>query len=31
MDVRVVRPDSVERCDVGDIKVLLEQPETIVW
>jgi Mg2+ and Co2+ transporter CorA len=31
MDVRAVRPDGVERCDVGDIKALLDQPETIVW
>jgi Mg2+ and Co2+ transporter CorA len=31
MDVRAVRPDGVERCDAGDIKALLQQPETIVW
>lgn len=31
MEVRAVRPDGVERCDVVDIEQLLEQPETIVW
>ena len=31
MDVRVVRSDGVERCEVGEIRDLLGRPETIVW
>lgn len=29
--MRVSQPDGVERCEVNDVKALLDQPETIVW
>jgi magnesium transporter len=31
MDVLAVRPDGVERCEIGDIESLSDQPETMVW
>jgi magnesium transporter len=31
MDVRAVRPEGVERCNASDIKLLLEEPEIVIW